>query len=135
MPFRTQLFVERCAACDEAARRVCPRCRAPVCPAHTCEPYGCCEVCATDIYFAVSKAGRAQMLGGSAVAAVSTAGLYALYALHVFPVMAAGILVVGLASGFGAMFWGGAVSPRLVDRSLRKQLKHPALLPEPPLSG
>ena len=92
-------------------------------------------MCATDIYFAVSKAGRHQILGGSAVAAVSTCGLYALYALHVFPVMAAGILVLGVASGFGAMLWGGTVSPRLVDRSLRKQLKHPVLLPEPPISG
>jgi hypothetical protein len=26
------------------------------------------------------------------------------------------------------MMWGGAVSPRLADRSLRKELRHPRLL-------
>jgi len=80
------------------------------------------------MYFAVSRAGKRTVLGGGVLAAVSTAGLYGLYAIHVFPLLLFGLLAAGLASGFAVMLWGGAIAPRLVDRSLRKQLKHPRLL-------
>jgi hypothetical protein len=80
------------------------------------------------MYLAVSRAGKRTILGGSGVAAVSTSGLYALYALHAFPPLAALLLIGGVAAGFGVMLWGGAVSPRLAERTLRRELKHPKLL-------
>jgi hypothetical protein len=80
------------------------------------------------MYFAVSRAGRGTVLGGSVITAVSTAGLYALYAVQLFPAVVAGLLAAGLAAGFGVILWGGSISPRLADRALRKQLKHPRLL-------
>ena len=121
MPFRAQQYRERCGSCDAFATTGCPRCRAPVCAAHACDPYGCCEPCATEMYFAVSKAGRRHVVGGSAVAFISTVGLYALYALRVFPPVAAGLLVAGLGAGFAVMMWGGSISPRLAELSLKRK--------------
>ncbi|HUS68780.1 MAG TPA: hypothetical protein VMZ28_29795 [Kofleriaceae bacterium] len=122
MPFRSQAYRERCGSCDAfAADAACPRCRAPVCATHACDPYGCCEPCATEMYFAVSKAGRRHIVGGGALAFVSTIGLYALYALRVFPPLAAGLLVAGLATSFAVMMWGGSISPRLAELSLKRK--------------
>lgn len=73
------------------------------------------------MYFAVSKAGRHHIVGGSAMAFLSTLGLYALYALRVFPPIAAGLLVAGLAGGFAVMMWGGSISPRLAELTLRRK--------------
>lgn len=124
-PFRSQRFAERCTArsCDAAAEVGCPRCRAPLCQSHTCEPYGCCEGCAIDLYFAVSRAGRRKVLSGGAATIVSTLGLYALYAVHLAPPVALGIMVAGIGLGVGTLLWGGTVSPRLVDRAFRRQLR------------
>jgi hypothetical protein len=121
MPFRSQAYKERCGSCEAFAAAGCPRCRAPVCAAHACDPYGCCETCATEMYFAVSKAGRRHIVGGSTLAFLSTVGLYALYALRVFPPIAAGLLVAGLAGGFAVMMWGGSISPRLTELALKRK--------------
>ena len=80
------------------------------------------------MYFTVSRAGKRTVLGGGVITAVSTGGLYALYALQMFPIVVAAMLAAGLATGFITMVWGGSISPRLADRALRKQLKHPQLL-------
>ena len=120
-PFRDQAFRERCGDCDAFADASCPRCRAPVCATHACAPYGCCEPCATEMYFAVSKAGRRHIVGGGALAFLSTVGLYTLYALRVFPPVAAGLLVTGLATSFAIMMWGGSISPRLAELSLKRK--------------
>ncbi len=81
------------------------------------------------MYFAVSRAGQRHVLGGSAVAFVSTIGFYTLYALRLFPPLAASLFVLGVFAGIGAVLWGGSISPRLTERAmLRRPLKNRRLL-------
>jgi hypothetical protein len=76
------------------------------------------------MYFAVSRAGQGHVLGGSAIAFVSTIGFYTLNALRVFPPLTAALLVAGVLTGIGAVLWGGSISPRLTERAmLRRQVK------------
>ena len=125
-------------ACEEMAPGACPQCRAPVCEAHACDPHGFCERCATEMYFAVSRAGHRHVLGGSAIAFVCAVGFYTVNMLRVFPPLAAALLVLGVATGVGAVLWGGSISPRLTERAmLRRTLKarrllSPARAPAPP---
>jgi Zn-dependent alcohol dehydrogenase len=131
VPFRSQEYVERCGTCEEKAQGACPQCRLPICAAHACAPHGYCERCATEMFFAVSRAGQRHVLGGSAIAFVSTIGFYTLNALRVFPPLTASLLVLGVLTGIGAVLWGGSVSPRLTERAmLRRQIKR-RLLPSP----
>ena len=89
-------------------------------------------MCATEMYFAVSRAGHRHVLGGSAVAFVSTIGFYTLDALRLFPPLAATLAVVGVVAGIGAVLWGGSISPRLTERAmLRRTLKPRRLLSSP----
>ncbi|HWM87452.1 MAG TPA: hypothetical protein VNO33_16480 [Kofleriaceae bacterium] len=82
------------------------------------------------MYFAVSRAGHSHILGGSAIAVVSTIGFYLLYALRMFPPLASAMVVLGLATGIGAVLWGGSISPRLTERAmLRRTIKQRRLLP------
>lgn len=87
------------------------------------------------MYFAVSRAGQRHVLGGSAIAFVSSIGFYTLYALRMLPSVAAALLVIGVATGIGAVLWGGSISPRLTERALlRRRFKQPrpvALLESP----
>ena len=55
-----------------------------------------------------SKAGKRHVLTGSAIAFVSTIGFYTLNALRLFPPVAAALLVLGVATGIGAVLWGGS---------------------------
>jgi hypothetical protein len=91
------------------------------------------------MYFAVSRAGQRHVLGGSAIAFVSSIGFYTLYALRMMPSVAAALLVVGVATGIGAVLWGGSISPRLTERAmLRRRIKQPrpvALLESPDRIG
>jgi len=121
VPFRSQEYVERCTACEQRARTACPQCRAPICAGHACAPHGYCEGCATEMYFAVSRAGHGHILGGSAIAVVSTIGFYLLYALRMFPPLASAMVVLGLATGIGAVLWGGSISPRLTERAMLRR--------------
>jgi Zn-dependent alcohol dehydrogenase len=132
VPFRSQPYVVRCNECDAGAATACPQCRAPICVAHAYAPHGYCEQCATEMYFAVSRAGKRHVLTGSAIAFVSTIGFYTLNALRIFPPVAAALLVLGVATGIGAVLWGGSISPRLTERAmLRRQLKPRRLLSLP----
>lgn len=78
------------------------------------------------MFFAVSRAGQRHVLGGSALAFVSSIGFYTLYALRMFPPVIASLLVLGVAAGIGAVLWGGSISPRLTERAmLRRMIKPP----------
>jgi len=86
------------------------------------------------MYFAVSRAGQGHIRSGSAIAFVSAIGFYALNMLRVFPPLAAALLVLGVATGVGAVLWGGSISPRLTERAmLRRPLKPRRLLTHVPV--
>jgi hypothetical protein len=131
VPFRSQEFVVRCSTCEEKANSTCPQCQTPLCEAHACAPHGSCERCATEMFFAVSRAGQRHVVSGSAIAFISTIGFYTLNALRLFPPLTAALLLAGVAAGIGTVLWGGSISPRLTERAmLRRQLRR-RLLPSP----
>ena len=83
------------------------------------------------MFFAVSRAGKRHVLGGSAVAFVSAIGFYALDALRVFPPATAGLLALGVLTGIGAVLWGGSISPRLTERAMLRRPFKRRLLSSP----
>ena len=135
MPFRSQEYAPRCAVCQQAAAIACRQCRLPICELHACAPHGSCEQCATEMYFAVSRAGKRHLKGGAAVAFVSAIGFYTVNALPLIAPAAVAVLVLGVVAGIGTVLWGGSVSPRLAERALLRRPHRRGLLPSPDRPG
>jgi len=135
VPFRSHEYVERCALCEQPAPGVCPQCQLPICEAHACAPHSSCERCATEMYFAVSRAGKRHVKGGSAIAFVSAIGFYTISALRLVPPITASLLALGVLTGIGAVLWGGSISPRLAERALLRRPLKRRLLSSPDRAG